>query len=175
MHPCARYSWCFTQGNGMPWDGWKLYCVLTERVLCPPTELRRALFSVFSSCGRILEVVVARTYKLRGQAWIVYDREHEAQRALQALQGFPFYDKPMVRFQSFPSWFSWTHRRQFYFLIQLRILSFGKGVKMWKGMRPFVPPEKQRIKSESVFDKTSLVLPPTRRRRIKWLRSKVNT
>jgi len=68
----------------------------------PPTELRRALFSVFSTCGRILEVVVARTYKLRGQAWIVYDRAQEAQSALQALQGFPFYDKPMVRFQSFP-------------------------------------------------------------------------
>jgi len=67
---------------------------LSEKI--PKQELRRALFSVFSSCGRILEVVVARTYKLRGQAWIVYDREHEAQLALQALQGFPFYDKPMT-------------------------------------------------------------------------------
>ena len=52
--------------------------------------------------------------------------------------------------------------------------SFGKGAKMWKEMQPFVPPEKQRIKNESVFDKTPLVLPPTRRR-IKGLRSKVNT
>ncbi|CAL52253.2 Nucleotide-binding, alpha-beta plait [Ostreococcus tauri] len=58
-------------------------------------ELRMALYSVFSSFGKILDIVAARTYRLRGQAWIVYDTMDEAQRAFEGLQNFPFYDKPL--------------------------------------------------------------------------------
>ena len=60
-------------------------------------ELRMALYSVLSSLGKILDIVAARTYRLRGQAWIVYDTMDEAQRAFEGLQNFPFYDKPLVR------------------------------------------------------------------------------
>ena len=60
------------------------------------TELYAALQSVFSPFGKVIDLVTAKTYKLRGQAWVVFDSEVEAERALAALQGFVFYDKPMV-------------------------------------------------------------------------------
>ena len=53
---------------------------------------------MFSSFGRILKVFAAKTYKLRGQAWVVYDSKEAAQLALQGLQNFDFYDKPLVRY-----------------------------------------------------------------------------
>jgi len=58
-------------------------------------ELYTALYSVFSTFGKIVDIVAAKTYKLRGQAWIVFDSAADAERALVALQGFVFYNKPM--------------------------------------------------------------------------------
>ncbi len=52
---------------------------------------------MFSTFGKIVDIVAAKTYKLRGQAWIVFDSAVDAERALVALQGFVFYNKPMVR------------------------------------------------------------------------------
>ena len=40
-------------------------------------------------------MVAAKTYKLRGQAWIVFVDVGSATAAMRAMQGFPFYDKPM--------------------------------------------------------------------------------
>jgi U2 small nuclear ribonucleoprotein B'' len=61
----------------------------------PIKELLTALHAVFSSFGKILEIVAAKTYKLRGQAWVIFDMASDAQRALSSLQSFPFYDKPL--------------------------------------------------------------------------------
>ena len=38
-----------------------------------------------------------KTYRLRGQAWIVFADVTAATNALNSMQGFPFFDKPMVR------------------------------------------------------------------------------
>ena len=38
----------------------------------------------------------AKTYKLRGQAWIIFEEPNAANSALVALEGFVFYDKPLV-------------------------------------------------------------------------------
>jgi RNA recognition motif-containing protein len=40
-------------------------------------------------------VVAAKTYKLRGQAWVVFADVASATSAMRTMQGFPFYDKPM--------------------------------------------------------------------------------
>lgn len=60
-------------------------------------ELKRSLYCLFSQYGRILDVVALKTSRLRGQAWIVFDEITAASSALRQMQGFPFYDKPMVR------------------------------------------------------------------------------
>lgn len=51
---------------------------------------------MFGQFGTILDVVSRRTHKLRGQAWVVFERPEDAQRAIQLMQGFPFMDKPIV-------------------------------------------------------------------------------
>ena len=51
---------------------------------------------IFGQFGNIADVVSRRTYKLRGQAWVVFEREEDAEKALQSMQGFPFFNKPIV-------------------------------------------------------------------------------
>ena len=52
--------------------------------------------SLHLSPPRILDVVVMKTYRLRGQAWIVFADVAASTNARNAMQGFPFYDKPLV-------------------------------------------------------------------------------
>jgi len=66
---------------------------LNERVAV--NELRKALFAVFSQCGKISDIFASKRYKLRGQAWIEYSDSHSAANAFSVLQGLPFYSKPM--------------------------------------------------------------------------------
>ena len=37
-----------------------------------------------------------KTLKMRGQAFVVFREISSATNALRSMQGFPFYDKPMV-------------------------------------------------------------------------------
>lgn len=60
------------------------------------TELKKSLFAVFSQFGKILEVLAFKTLKHKGQAWVVFEDVSSATNALRQMQGFPFYDKPMV-------------------------------------------------------------------------------
>lgn len=58
-------------------------------------ELRKSLYAIFGQFGKILDVVCLKTYRLRGQAWIVFADVASAVNAKNAMQGFPFFDKPM--------------------------------------------------------------------------------
>eukprot|EP01097_Dermamoeba_algensis_P007173 TRINITY_DN4496_c1_g1_i1.p1 TRINITY_DN4496_c1_g1~~TRINITY_DN4496_c1_g1_i1.p1 ORF type:complete len:226 (-),score=52.39 TRINITY_DN4496_c1_g1_i1:250-927(-) len=58
-------------------------------------ELRKSLYCLFSAYGPILDVVAMKTYKNRGQAFIVFKDIASATAALKQLQDFPFYDKPL--------------------------------------------------------------------------------
>lgn len=60
------------------------------------TELKKSLHAVFSQFGKILEVLAFKTLKHKGQAWVVFQDVSSASNAIRQLQGFPFYDKPMV-------------------------------------------------------------------------------
>lgn len=62
------------------------------------SELKKSLHAVFSQFGKILEVLAFKTLKHKGQAWVVFDEVSSATNALRQMQGFPFYDKPMVYF-----------------------------------------------------------------------------
>ncbi|XAR61351.1 hypothetical protein NMG60_11035031 [Bertholletia excelsa] len=59
-------------------------------------ELKKSVHAVFSQFGKILEVLAFKTLKHKGQAWVVFEDVSSATNALQKMQGFPFYDKPMV-------------------------------------------------------------------------------
>jgi len=58
-------------------------------------ELKKSLYAIFSQFGQILEIVALKTLKMRGQAFVVFQEITSATAALRAMQGFPFYDKPM--------------------------------------------------------------------------------
>lgn len=60
------------------------------------TELKKSLYAIFSQFGPILDIVALKTLKLRGQAWVIFKEINSATNALRSMQGFPFYDKPMV-------------------------------------------------------------------------------
>jgi len=58
-------------------------------------ELKKSLYAIFSQFGQILEIIAMKTLKMRGQAFVVFQEIQSATTALRAMQGFPFYDKPM--------------------------------------------------------------------------------
>eukprot|EP00300_Choanocystis_sp_HF-7_P029083 c3541_g1_i1.p1 GENE.c3541_g1_i1~~c3541_g1_i1.p1 ORF type:complete len:239 (+),score=53.25 c3541_g1_i1:52-717(+) len=59
-------------------------------------ELKKSLHAVFSQFGTIIDVVALKTLKMRGQAFVVFETVQAATQALTQMQGFPFYNKPMV-------------------------------------------------------------------------------
>jgi RNA recognition motif-containing protein len=66
---------------------------LNERI--NKEELKKSLYAIFSQFGPILDVVARKTYRMRGQAFVVFRDITAATQAVRQLQGFPFYDQPM--------------------------------------------------------------------------------
>lgn len=58
-------------------------------------DLKKAMHAMFDQFGTILDVITRRTYKLRGQAWVVFEQAEDARKAMELMQGFPFMDKPI--------------------------------------------------------------------------------
>lgn len=59
-------------------------------------ELKQSLYYLCSQYGEVLDVVAKKNIKMRGQAFIVFKDVNSATAALKALNGFNFFDKPMV-------------------------------------------------------------------------------
>jgi len=59
------------------------------------TELKKSLYHVFSPHGKILELHAQKLNKLRGQAWIIYEDEASAVKAVETMANYSFYGKPM--------------------------------------------------------------------------------
>ena len=60
-------------------------------------ELFGGLREVFGQYGKILDIVCyTKIKKCKGQAWVVFDEIQSAIKAVSELQGFSFYNKPMV-------------------------------------------------------------------------------
>ena len=51
-------------------------------------ELKKSLYAIFSQFGQILDILVSRSMKMRGQAFVIF------KEVMKPMQGFPFY-KPM--------------------------------------------------------------------------------
>jgi len=78
-----------------------IICFLSCRMLLD-AELKKSLNAVFTQFGKILEVLAFKTLKHKGQAWVVFEDASSASNALRQMQGFPFYDKPMVSYHIAP-------------------------------------------------------------------------
>ena len=59
-------------------------------------ELRRALYTLFTTYGPVLDIVALKTASMRGQAHIVFRDIQASTYAMRALQGFDFFGKEMV-------------------------------------------------------------------------------
>ncbi|KAL7629683.1 hypothetical protein AAE478_001206 [Parahypoxylon ruwenzoriense] len=66
---------------------------LDERV--KPEPLREALNIIFSDYGNVIDIVAKRNLKAKGQAFVVFDRPESALQAVEEVQGFELFDKPM--------------------------------------------------------------------------------
>lgn len=66
---------------------------LEERV--KPPVLKEALTAVFSDYGTIVDIVAKTNLKAKGQAFIVFEKPESALRAVEEVQGFELFEKPM--------------------------------------------------------------------------------
>jgi len=60
-------------------------------------EIRSQLYALFTTYGKLIDVVATKTPKMRGQAFLVFTDLASATAALRACDGLLFYNKPMVR------------------------------------------------------------------------------
>ena len=58
-------------------------------------QLKEALSEIFSEYGEIVDIVAKKNLKAKGQAFIVFDSIDSAQKAIDEVQGFELFDKPM--------------------------------------------------------------------------------
>ena len=59
-------------------------------------QMREALMEIFSEYGNVIDIVAKSNLKAKGQAFIVFDRVEAAERAIDEVQGFELFEKPMV-------------------------------------------------------------------------------
>ncbi|KAI8049099.1 hypothetical protein BDF22DRAFT_701163 [Syncephalis plumigaleata] len=58
-------------------------------------EMKRALYTLFTAYGRIVDVVHQRSDRMRGVAFVIFRDIQSATTALRGLNGFIFYDRPL--------------------------------------------------------------------------------
>ncbi len=67
---------------------------LEERI--KPDQLKEALTEIFSEYGNVIDLVAKTNLKAKGQAFVVFDGVEAAERAIQEVQGFELFEKPML-------------------------------------------------------------------------------
>lgn len=67
---------------------------LDERVKID--DLTVALSEIFSEFGEIVEIVAKKNLKAKGQAFIVFNDAESATRAIEDVNGFELFEKPMI-------------------------------------------------------------------------------
>ncbi|KIM46237.1 hypothetical protein M413DRAFT_441312 [Hebeloma cylindrosporum] len=58
-------------------------------------ELKSQLFALFTTYGKIIDIVASKNQKMRGQAFLVFTDLAGATSAMRACEGMVFYDKPL--------------------------------------------------------------------------------
>ena len=57
--------------------------------------MKTALSEIFSEYGTIIDLVAKTNLKAKGQAFVVFDKSDSAARAIEEINGFELFDKPM--------------------------------------------------------------------------------
>lgn len=57
--------------------------------------MKEALRELFEEYGEIIDIVAKTNLKAKGQAFIVFDSVESAQKAIEEVQGFELFEKPM--------------------------------------------------------------------------------
>ncbi|KAI0751569.1 RNA-binding domain-containing protein [Daedaleopsis nitida] len=74
-------------------------------------ELRVQLYALFTTYGRIIDIVALKGPKMKGQAFVVFTDLAGATAAMRGCEGMVFYDKPMhIEYAKSKSYA--THRRE---------------------------------------------------------------
>jgi U2 small nuclear ribonucleoprotein B'' len=60
------------------------------------SDLKYALYILFSGFGEIAEIIAKKNNRMRGQAFIVFRDVSDAVKAKNNLNGYPIFEKPMV-------------------------------------------------------------------------------
>ncbi|KAI6047230.1 hypothetical protein EDC04DRAFT_601727 [Pisolithus marmoratus] len=58
-------------------------------------ELRLQLYALFTTYGKVIDIVASKGPKMKGQAFLVFTDLASATTAMRACEGMMFYDKPM--------------------------------------------------------------------------------
>lgn len=66
---------------------------LEERI--KPEQLKEALTEVFSEYGTVIDLIAKKNLKAKGQAFVVFDSTDAATTAIEEVQGFELFEKPM--------------------------------------------------------------------------------
>ncbi|KAK0751189.1 hypothetical protein B0T18DRAFT_435665 [Schizothecium vesticola] len=66
---------------------------LEERV--KPDVLKETLRAIFSEYGNVIDIVAKTNLKAKGQAFVVFDKPEAAEAAIDDIQGFELFEKPM--------------------------------------------------------------------------------
>ncbi|KAJ1656385.1 hypothetical protein IWQ61_004029 [Dispira simplex] len=67
---------------------------LNEKIKIP--ALKASLQTLYGTYGTLLDIVAHGNLRMRGQAFIVFENQEMATKALTATQGFPLFGKPML-------------------------------------------------------------------------------
>ncbi|KAG7382795.1 hypothetical protein PHYBOEH_010233 [Phytophthora boehmeriae] len=59
-------------------------------------RMKATLYASLSQHGKILEIVMGRARRLRGQAWVTFDDIPSASNAMRAVNGSMIFEKPVV-------------------------------------------------------------------------------
>lgn len=63
--------------------------------------MKKSLYAIFSQFGQILDIVLIKNLKMKGQAFVIFKEIASATQAMRSMQDFPFYEKHMVSFYVF--------------------------------------------------------------------------
>ncbi|KAH0848499.1 hypothetical protein AYO21_00722 [Fonsecaea monophora] len=58
-------------------------------------QMKTALTEIFSEYGNIIDLVAKSNLKAKGQAFVVFDKPESAAKAIEEINGFELFDKPM--------------------------------------------------------------------------------
>jgi RNA recognition motif-containing protein len=58
-------------------------------------QMKEALTELFSEYGEIIDIVAKNNLKAKGQAFIVFHSVESAEKAIEEIQGFELFEKPM--------------------------------------------------------------------------------